>query len=175
MIKESNIIAKDLISDGLSVGYFYNFVKRIFENLDTESKVSLKEIDYPFPYSQTSLEIVIPDALNEEAIEKCKQYVFQNDEVRLPIARGRDMSFFVENLNIENKKIMDFPTTLESIIEFLKMDLDNLTGFIEVNTDADNWKEREKSELEKFKEVLEFLIENHSITNGKAIVRFLEG
>lgn len=167
-------MAKDLISDGLAVSYYYNFVKRIFENLNENSTISLKGQNYSFPYDNSTLEIVIPKLLNEAAIEKCKQYAFQNEEVRLSIERGRDMTFFIENVKPKNKKIIDFPTTLGAIIEYLKIDIEGLTGFIETDTDSQYWKERETEELNKFKEILEFLIANYSVTNGKAIVRFLE-
>ncbi|MEM8528703.1 MAG: STING domain-containing protein [Bacteroidota bacterium] len=167
-------MAKDLISDGLAVSYFYNFVKRMFDNLSDSSVVKFKAVEYAFKYDDASLEIIIPRTLNEAAIEKCKQFVFQNSEVRLSIESGRDMSFFVENLEKSAKKAVDFPTTLAAIIEFLRIDLDNLTGFIDLDTDTQEWKEREVAELDKFKEILEFLIENYSTTNGKATVRYLD-
>lgn len=167
-------MAKDLISDGLAVSYYYNFVKRLFANLSESSLVRYQEEAYAFPYSNASLEVILPKLLNAEAIEACQQYVFQHNEVRLTIERGRDMSFFVENLASETKKAIDFPTTLAAIIEFLKIDLDNLSGFIELDTNTEEWQEREQSELDKFKEILEFLIEKNPETNGKVVVRYID-
>lgn len=167
-------MAKDIISDGLAVSYFYNFIKRIFDNLTEQSKASLKDENFNFPYSKVSLDVVLPSELNEDSIEKCRQFVFQKNEVRLSIERGRDMSFFVEDLGADSKLIVDFPTTIGSILEFLKIDLDNLSGFLDVDTNSEDWINRGQMELDKFKEILEFLIKSYPSTNGKATVRFLE-
>ncbi|MEO1031421.1 MAG: STING domain-containing protein [Bacteroidota bacterium] len=167
-------MAKELVSDGLAVGYFYNFVKRMFDNLTLNSEIKKDEIVYPLSYDDISLDVIIPTALTESNIERCKEYVFGNNEVWLSIERGRDMSFFVKDLNINNKKVIDFPTTLGSIIEFLRIDIDNLSGFIDVDIESQEWKEREKLEIDKFKTILEFLIDSYPITQGKVTVRFLE-
>lgn len=167
-------MAKDLISDGLAVSYFYNFVKRIFDNISLNSEVKSEKKAYPFTYDEVSLNIVIPKVLNDSEIKKCKDFVFKHNEVRLPIERGRDMSFFIENLESTEKKAIDFPTTIGAIIEFLKIDIDNLSGFIETDAESGEWKEREKLELDKFKEILEFLIDNYDSTKGKVDVRYLD-
>ncbi len=167
-------MAKDLISDGLAVGYFYNFVKRMFDNIGPDSLVRSDGKAFDFPYAKANLEVVVPRMLNEAEIEKCKDFVFKNREVRLSIERGRDMSFFVENPKGDSKKALDFPTTIGSIIDFLKIDIDNLSGFIETDVQSEEWKERARLEVEKFKSVLEFLIESYTITRGKVKVVFLD-
>jgi len=167
-------MANELISDGLAVGYFYNFIKRMFDSLSPNSEVRIENTNYPFPYEDVSLEVVIPNALTNSDIEKCKEFVFRNNEVRLTIERGRDMSFFVESLQNKSKKVVDYPTTIGSIIEFLKIDTDSLSGFLEVDIESEDWKEREKLEIEKFKSILEFLINSYPTTQGKVVIRNLE-
>lgn len=167
-------MASELISDGLAVGYFYNFIKRMFDSLSSNSEVKTGDANYPFPYEDVLLEILIPNTLTDSNIEKCKELVYRNNEVRLSIERGRDMSFFVENPTKKPKKVVDFPTTIDSIIEFLKIDADNLSGFLEIDRESEDWKERENLEVDKFKSILEFLINSYTITQGKVIIRNVE-
>ena len=118
---------KDIISDGLAVSYFYNFVKRMFDNLHKNSEVKSKNKTYRFTYDKVSLTIIIPSVLTTTEIERCQNYVFEKKEARLIIDRGRDMSFFIEDLETLKKTIVDFPTTIGSLIEFFKIDMDNLS------------------------------------------------
>jgi len=167
-------LAKDIISDGLAVSYFYNFVKRMFDNIHENSKVKSKNKTYRFSYDKVSLTIIIPSILTTTEIERCQNYVFEKKEARLIIDRGRDMNFFMEDLETPKKNVIDFPTTIGSLIEFFKIDIDNLSGFIAIDTASEKWKEREKLELDKFKEILEFLINNYNTTRGKVKVRYLD-
>lgn len=167
-------MAAELISDGLAVGYFYNFIKRMFDSLSQSSEVRTETMKYPFAYEDVSLEVIIPKALTASEIQKCKEFVFDSDEVRLPIEMGRDMSFFVQSLANESKKVVDFPTTIGSIVEFLKIDTESLSGFLEVDIESKDWKERQSLELEKFKSILDFLISSYPVTQGKVIIRELE-
>lgn len=89
---------KDIISDGLAVSYFYNFVKRMFDNLHKNSEVKSKNKTYRFTYDKVSLTIIIPSVLTTTEIERCQNYVFEKKEARLIIDRGRDMNFFYGRL-----------------------------------------------------------------------------
>lgn len=165
-------MAKDLISDGLAVSYFYNFIKRLFDNVGEASQVRSNDVLYAFTDENVVLEVVLPKLLNQQEIKKCEDLVYGNTEVRLSIERGRDMVFFIEKTESVKKKVIDFPTVIGTIVEFLLIDIDKLSGFVEQDTASDEWKEREEQELAKFKEVLEFLIGSYAVTRGKVNVNF---
>lgn len=160
-------MSKELVSDGLAIGYFYNFIKKIFDNITHTSEVKKGNDKFPFIYNHVLLEVIIPKTLNKSDIEKCNQLVLENDKVVLSIKDGRDLSFFIENLKQKNIKIIDYPTTIDSLIEFLKIDSNNL------DIKSEEWKEKEKLELNKFKNTLEFLINNNFLTRGKVVIRIL--
>lgn len=166
-------MSKELVSGGLAIGYFYNFIKKIFDNITHTSEVKKGNNKFPFIYNHVLLEVIIPKTLNKSDIEKCNQFVLENDKVFLSIEGGRDLSFFIENLKHKNIKIIDYPTTIDSLIEFLRIDSNNFFKYNDLDVGSEEWKEKEKLELDKFKNTLDFLINNNSLTRGKVVIRIL--
>ena len=162
-------MARELLSDGLAVSYFYNFIRRLFHNLDEASVVYLQGAEREMPYAKVGLEIVLTSILSEENIQKCRDQVFQLPEVHLGIQNGRDMSFFVR-ANAPNT-VVDFPTILTAITELFKMDADQLSKLFGVDAATEDWDKRRTDELSKFKTILEFLIDNDPRTRGKISFR----
>jgi len=155
-------MANEQVSDGLAVGYFYNFVKRIFDNLSPQSRFILNGNEVTLVKEQVSLEVVLPGDLTRDSIERGKELVFQNGEGILLTNRGRDINVFTYPWIGENDLvIIDFPTTLEVILEYF--DLDSPDDPVQIN--------EVQKELTTFRSTLQRLIDRYPITQDRVSIR----
>lgn len=166
-------MAQDAISDGLAVGYFYNFIKRLFELLGEDTIGMTEKESYPFAYSEVQLTIVWPAALTEDIIERCRALVYNQPKLRLIAESGRDMSVFVEKLGAEQKVVLDYPTTLGAVVDYLSIDNKEVTGFAPLDRASEEWQARTELELKRFREVLEYLVSSYPATADKVDFRII--
>jgi hypothetical protein len=167
-------MAQDVISDGLAVGYFYNFIKRLFDLLGEETVGRTEQTTYPFAYSEVQLTVVLPAVLAEDVIERSRELVYNQSKLRLIAESGRDMSVFVEKLDTEQKVVLDYPTTLGAVIDYLSIDNEEITGFAPLSRTSEEWQARTELELKRFREVLEYLVSSYPATADKVAFRIVE-
>jgi hypothetical protein len=160
-------MAQEIISDGLAVGYYYNFVKRLFDLLTEETVGKAESKTYSFTYDEVQLTIVLPSILTDEVIGRCRDRVFSQPKLRLIAESGRDMSVFVEKLETVQKVMLDYPTTLGAIIDYLAIDNEGITGFPPLERTSEEWRQRTQQELRRFREILEYLVSSYPATAGK--------
>ncbi|MGB3466144.1 MAG: STING domain-containing protein, partial [Cyclobacteriaceae bacterium] len=77
------MITDNYISHGLAVAYFYNFVKRLFNQVGQGSVITFDDQSFQANPDNFVLKILLPDNLSEEETNKCHDYLNSFTEVRL--------------------------------------------------------------------------------------------
>lgn len=167
-------MAEDLISDGLAVSYYFSFIEKIFKNIHLFPLNASHVLDKDSLRLNATLDVVLPKTLEAEEIEKCINHVLAFERITLPVENGRSVNIFTKTLNNESIEVTDFPTSFDALYKFLNLTSDSLDGSIDLQTKSKLLKGKEREELDKFKSILEFLIENFELTKGKVKVYYLE-
>jgi hypothetical protein len=164
-----------LPSTALALGYYYNFIRKVCEELHNTSKIVTagnKEISL----KDFILKIIVPENLDDNGVDAFRSMYNKKNDLRTAttgsIANKRGFPFVFrieppdqdenENIAIE---LSDVPTTLNTILESIKlfMPKEQVGHFEELEY-------LEKRELANFCKVLRYLISKNTATKNHVIV-----
>lgn len=168
-----------LPSTALAMGYFTGFVKRVCEALGKDKKVVYKKEERPIKSYQ--LKIILPANIDDDGVNAfASKYNHENDLEQADTAtlsggqsRGYPFHFKIDPPEEEegapmNVHIFDVPTTLNTILEAIKLYLPANT----IGPDVDK-EHLERRELRNFANVLRYYISRNTWTRGH--VDIIEG
>ena len=159
-----------LPSTALAIGYYNSFIKRVCEELHRSDVIMANEKQ--LKVKSFSVNVIIPEKLDQSGVGDFillynKKHKLNKATTALDAAgRGYPFHFKIDPPQEDIDKeidihISDIPTTLNTIVECLKLYLPS--G--EVGVDF-NIEHLEKRELDNFASVLEFYISRNAISRG---------
>ncbi|HEY5369235.1 MAG TPA: STING domain-containing protein [Hanamia sp.] len=158
----------------MAIGYYNGFVKRVCEDLHhTEKMINGSD---EFEVKKFVFKVIIPEELDDNGVDDFK--VLYNKKYELSdastigksgIKRGYPLAFKIDleedNSDTTTHSIIDIPSTLNTIVECIKLYMPHLQ--IGKNEDIDIL---EKKELWNFARVLKYLISKNASTKNNVIV-----
>lgn len=139
------------ITQGLAVGYFYNFLQDINAILENDIKVLFEDqTQKTFSRDQVEIQLVIPKRLNAASIRHARDSI--KGERQADIMRpGRN---FKINYALENDGakliIKDLIRASFSIKEYMEQ-------YLKLDPDTEEWRSLETQPLNKFRQTIELL------------------
>jgi hypothetical protein len=181
--------ADSYVSTGLAVGYYYNFVKPVFEILEvTEMTVDINrkgsndvESTRRFESEHVDIEIIIPRELSKPAIRQAQDaaYTYRKGTIlRKKDKRNFTINFFIDEDN-DRLTIVDVANPLNGVLEYLE----NLNEFKYIFTDSgervnnsssDKFRERQAKEIRNFQEAILDFTKNEGYAANKIKFRPLQ-
>jgi hypothetical protein len=160
------------VSSGLATGYYYNFIKGLFEeakisvNLDTGS---VQEFDTS---TQVTLEIIIPSKLDDATIKIAERFAAKGNKTGI-ISRGTKRPFTIfYNDNNNAIKIVDAANPINA----LSLYVDNLKEYKGSDTTTeDKLAKKQIAERDNFKKTIINLYSKKGYGNGKISFRNEKG
>ncbi|MBO0938704.1 nucleotide-binding protein [Fibrella sp. HMF5335] len=162
-------------STALAIGYFHSFVKRTCEEISRQKRVTVERNNVSINSFQ--LYVIIPDDLDESGVDSFKEnFNISRDlepastvEIN-PTKRGYPFHFKIDPPGQDlsgsiDAKLYDVPTTLNTILEALKLYYPSS----QIGTDRER-ENLEKRELKNFGSVLKYLISKNSWTKNNVQV-----
>lgn len=160
--------AKSYVSTGLAVGYYYNFVKPVFEILEvTEIRLDINKKDSnesegkrKFDSDLVEIEIIIPRELSAPAMQQAQKEAYSKRKGT--ILRKKDKRNFTINFTMDNDgrlTIIDVPNPLNGVRQYIE----NLDEFKDVftesgerinNTQTEKFRQRQKDEIKNFQDAI---------------------
>lgn len=160
--------AKSYVSTGLAVGYYYNFVKPVFEILEvTEIRLDINKKDSnesegkrKFDSDLVEIEIIIPRELSAPAMQQAQKEAYSKRKGT--ILRKKDKRNFTINFTMDNDgrlTIIDVPNPLNGVRQYIE----NLSEFKDVftesgerinNTQTEKFRQRQKDEIKNFQDAI---------------------
>jgi len=179
----------EIVSTGVAIGYYRNFIKRIFNKLDEGNRIEVKlylkgeteeqvledanRTTYSFNEEQVNMTVVLPKDLTTPRLYDAEEYEKGKTKALLMGKnKERHFSFFCEIVNNERLEIYDYPNPFDAVRWFISLD-DRYgvkkEGAILKNMET-NSKQPERHEVEiiNFKSTIEHLTQidlNKSIIN----------
>lgn len=179
----------EIVSTGVAIGYYRNFIKRIFNKLDEGNRIEVKlylkgeteeqvlqdtnRTTYFFNEEQVNITVLLPKDLTTPRLydaEECEKE--KTKALLIGKNKERHFSFFCEIVNNERLEIYDYPNPFDAVRWFISLD-DRYgikkEGAILKNMET-NSKQSERHEVEiiNFKSTVEHLTQidlNKSIIN----------
>jgi hypothetical protein len=169
-----------LPSTALAIGYYYNFVSKVCEEIHTSGKVVTgdKENQREFIVKDFKFNVVIPESLDDNGIESFRALYNKKNKLNnattgaITVAkRGFPFVFRLEPPEQDENgeitiELYDVPTTLNTIIEALRLYLPK-----EQVGQNDEVEHLETRELRNFAKVLTYLISRNTNTKNYVDVR----
>ena len=163
-----------LPSTALAIGYYNGFVKRVCEDLHHTGKMINGSDE--FEVSKFVFKVIIPEELDDNGVDDFKVLYNKKHELsdastlgKSGIKRGYPLAFKIDldedNADTKTHSIIDIPSTLNTIVECIKLYMPHLQ--IGKNEDIDIL---EKKELWNFARVLKYLISKNASTKNNVIV-----
>ena len=151
------------VSRGLATGYYYNFIKDLFEE---ESIIIAREdgTEQTFYTNSVNLDIILPSKLTEAAIKLARNYETRDTEAGR-IKRGTRRPFPIHFQNDHKKlRIID----MAGPINALALYLDNLPGYKDSNgVPTSKYHKKQTAERENFKKTIIQLYRSKGFGDGK--------
>nr|WP_294948797.1 STING domain-containing protein [uncultured Mucilaginibacter sp.] len=162
-----------LASTALAIGYYNSFIKRVCEEIHTNSSVVIE--DKEVKIKSFRLKVVIPETLDDSGVANFTMLYNRQHELKGASTfvsstsankRGYPFHFKVDPPDQDMNQpidihILDIPGTLSTIVECLKLYLPS--GLVGFNIDMDYL---EKRELENFTKVLRHLVDRNAATKS---------
>lgn len=165
----------EIVSTGVAIGYFNNFIKRIFNKLNEGNQIQIELLDknvkkeqpldevkrkyYFFNEKEVRFVVVLPADLTSARLKDADSYEKTKTKATL-IGKGekRDFPFFCDIVNDKELVIYDYPNPFDGVRKFISMD-DRYgykkDGNIVVDRETEtNAPERHKCEIENFKNTI---------------------
>ena len=171
-----------LPSTALAIGYYYNFIKKVCEDIHNNNKIIIgeKENSKELTIKKFKFQIVVPANLDDNGVDDFKTLYYKKQNLvggatgTLSTKRGYPFVFKLEPLEqIEDEKtihLYDVPSTLNTIVEALKLYMPK----VQVG-ESPEVEHLEKRELNNFTKVLRYLItKNNSTKNYVEIIDKVE-
>ncbi|MEO1031420.1 MAG: STING domain-containing protein [Bacteroidota bacterium] len=165
----------EIVSTGVAIGYFNNFIKRIFNKLNEGNKVEIKlyqkhetqeqvldnadRKSYSFNEKEVRFVVVLPADLTPGRLKDADNFEKSKTKALL-MGKGekRHFSFFCDIVNDRELVIYDYPNPFDAVRKFIYMD--NRYGYkrdgnVVVDRESEtNAPERHKREIENFKSTI---------------------
>ena len=155
------------VSRGLATGYYYNFIKDIFE--EESITITTKDgTEHTYQLNSVSLDIILPSKLTEAAIKLARSYEAK-DTIEGQIRRGTRRPFPV-HFQRDNKKIKIID--MAGPINALALYIDNLPRYKGTHGDTTGkLLKKQSSERENFKKTIISLYRSKGFGDGKISFR----
>ncbi len=162
-----------LPSTALAIGYYYNFIKKVCEEIHHTNKIlsGEKENAKEINVKDFKFHIIIPGNLDDNGIEDFRLLYYKRNNFNngttgtLATKRGYPFVFKLDPSEQEkdNKiiQLYDLPSTLNTIVEALKVFMPK----VQVG-ESDEVEHLEKRELNNFGKVLKYLISKNVATKN---------
>lgn len=166
-----------LPSTALAIGYYYNFVRKVCEEIHTTGKVVSGEKDKSTDIlvKDFRFNVVIPENLDDNGVDGFKAIYYKkngfNNGTTGSVATKRGYPFVFKldppNQNDSGKFISmyDVPSTLSTIVEALKLYMPN-----EQVGQSSETEHLERRELVNFAKVLAYLVSKQSTTKNNVTI-----
>lgn len=182
-------------STGVAIGYYYNFVIRVFEKLkEAKLLISISDGDdnkendpiKEFDREDIRFKIVIPKSLKVDSMEEAKHKArsFNKGNILGKVSKTeKERDFGINFMNDDSPDkiiILDFPTPLNAVREYLLRDprfvstigADGKLSSQEYD-ESDEWKKVEKEEIENFKNTILTLMKREKLGLGHQSIEFV--
>ncbi len=144
------------ISEGLAVGYFYNFLKDIKALVDDPINVQFEDqTQQTFLPHQVEIKLVIPGRLNNASINHARDFISQESEGQADIIKTGRRNFKI-NYALQNKGAKLIIQDLVKPCSAMKSYMQDYLGLHE-DKDEQEWHSLEKEALKKFRETIDSL------------------
>jgi hypothetical protein len=160
-----------LPSTALAIGYYYNFIKKVCEEIHNNNKIIVgeKEDAKELPVKDFSFHVIIPANLDDNGVDDFKTLYYKKNHLiggatgTLLTKRGYPFVFrsdpFEEQQEDKVLHLYDVPSTLNTIMEALKLYMPKVQLGESVEVEH-----LEKRELNNFSKVLKYLIIKNNST-----------
>jgi hypothetical protein len=168
-----------LPSTALAIGYYYNFIKRVCEDLHANAKIVIgdRENAKEIKVKDFKFHVIIPYNLDDNGVDDFKTFYHRKQSLNsattgtLETKRGYPFVFKFEppDQNEKDDKIIDLfdvPSTLNTIGEALKLYMPR----VQVG-ESEEVEHLESRELSNFAKVLRYLISKNTSTRNNVIVQ----
>lgn len=164
-----------LPSTALAIGYYYNFIRKVCEELHNTSKIVTGE-NKEVSLKDFIFKVIIPENLDDNGVDAFRSMYNKKNDLKTATTgaivskRGFPFVFRVEPPDQDETQhiaieLSDVPTTLNTILESLKLFLpkEQVGHFEELEY-------LEKRELANFCKVLRYLISKNTATKNHVVV-----
>jgi len=168
-----------LPSTALAIGYYYNFVRKVCEELHSKNCIVAGEKDNAkeVKIRDFKFHVIIPDNLDDNGVDNFKTLYHKKHNLNnastgtIDIKRGYPFVFKLEppDQKEEDDKIIDLfdiPSTLNTIVEALKLFMPK----VQVG-ESEEVEHLESRELSNFAKVLKYLISKNTLTKNSVVVQ----
>jgi hypothetical protein len=181
--KQADEKAETFVSTGLAVGYYYNFIKPVFERLQATDEIRIsinkkgadeEESQRSFKTDNVDIQIIIPAELTVPAINAARDYarMFRKGSI---LRKNGERDFAIQ-LSIEDSNdrliIQDVANPLnavrqyvESLEEFKSVFTDG--GAIIDRTNSQKFRDRQRKEIDNFVNALKYFTKKEGYADKK--------
>lgn len=166
-----------LPSTALAIGYYYNFIRKVCEDIHTHGKILSGSKEQPSEVAVTefTLHVVVPEQLDDDGIDSFKTLYNKRNNLDnastfyITPKRGYPFAFKLDPPTLVSDckavQLYDIPTTLSTIGEALKLFMP-----VELVGQSLEVEHLERRELENFSKVLKYLIRKNVSTKTNVVV-----
>jgi hypothetical protein len=173
------------VSTGVAIGYYYNFIKPIFEKLTVNDEIEISidsekpgdpEIKRTFKTDNVEIQIILPSELTKAGIEEMRDHAkrfLKGNVLRKNGLRDFAIKFFTDDKN-DRLIIVDVANPLNGVGQYLA----NLAEFKSIITtngviidgeDTQEFRMRQRKEIDNFTEVIRFYAHTESFGDKKLL------
>jgi hypothetical protein len=150
---------KDLISVGLAVGYFYNFIAVCYDTIQHEGTITLRDKpdDKEYDAEMVEMQIILPTQLNVNVFNRCEAALNETQKGSILLKKQkRPYGFNYTPVRRGDKAgiaIADLARPLMAVKRFYE----DILGYKTHDTTDMKWAKAQLSEVNAFKETLKRL------------------
>jgi hypothetical protein len=166
---ESKAAALSLLpSAALASGYFNNFLVPVYRHLQNAGHIEIERQRHDIQKGNYQIAILLPRSLQQAGIPHRDDYVNANGLLPFSFAEGRrEYGFFVYPPGADGiVRFADYPTTLRSSAEIIKLALQEPRQFGRSAAFARIQEQMERQEIANFRKALDWLAQSSNEVPG---------